>query len=148
MTLARTARRVVGLGPRGWIGAVGVCVLSIRIERSLRLDSLDATARRFGSTLSFEPPPTVADELPISAEERARVATALAVLRRGPFNSTCLRRALVIGAELQHYAPVLRVGIAKNSGVVTAHAWTEVAGLALDPMADREFVVPRQAGRE
>jgi hypothetical protein len=136
-------RRVAALGPRGWGRIARTAVVARRIERSLRRETLDATARRFGAVLAFEPP-READALPaLSAAERGELALAARVLQHRPFNGTCLRRALVFADILRDRAPVLRVGVAKDGGEVTAHAWVELDGVSLDPMALERFTVLR-----
>jgi len=139
-------RRVTGqlrtfsnAGPQGWGQFVRTFLISFLIERSLNREQLDATARRFGATLSFDPPVQLAERLPITAAEGVRLRVALAVLRRTPVNGTCLRRALVIADVVRDHHPILRVGVAKPAGRVEAHAWVEICGIAIDPMLDRQF---------
>jgi len=143
MSSAGKIRTVLRVGPSGWSRIGHTLLVARRIERSLKHEQLDVTASRFGARLSFGPPDRVAERLSISDAERAELRIALAVLRTGPGNGTCLRRALVMADVLQHHRPVLRVGVTKEAGLVEAHAWLEVSGIAVDPMSDREFVMLR-----
>jgi hypothetical protein len=135
-----TIARVAALGPGAWNRMARTAVVSRRIERSLQSETLDATARRFGATLSFDPPASFATEASLSEREKANLGVALAVLRKSSLNGTCLRRALVMSDILRDRTPILRVGVAKADGAVMAHAWIEVDGYAFDPMDDRDFI--------
>ncbi|WP_279070503.1 lasso peptide biosynthesis B2 protein [Microbacterium lacticum] len=137
-------RTVIALGPAGWMRVVRTGWVAMRVERSLRARPLDQTAARFGLRLSFGRPDEVTDDLEFSREESVALDLALRTLAVGPFNSTCLRRALVIGDILRDRSPLLRVGVAKTAGEVTAHAWVEIDGVALDPMADREYLMTHE----
>ena len=68
------------------------------------------------------------------------------LLRRRPFNPTCLRRALLGGYVLRRHAPVVRIGVAKTDKLVLAHAWVEVDGVSLDPDAIVLYEVLRRPG--
>ncbi|MHA7985481.1 lasso peptide biosynthesis B2 protein [Rathayibacter sp. CAU 1779] len=122
-------------------------IVAERIERSLRRETLDRTAQRFGAELSFEPPQGLETRWPLNEEESREVGLALAVLRRRAFNGTCLRRALVMADILRDRSPKLRVGVSKASGEVVAHAWVEIEGFAIDPMAEREYAMLQPAVR-
>jgi hypothetical protein len=140
MTRLSRFGRALALGPAAWTRIAHTAIVSRRIERSLRSEQLDATAERFGSTLSFEPPAAVSDAVSFDEKELFELRIALALLKEKQFNGTCLRRALVMSDVLRARRPLLRVGVAKDAGVVTAHAWLEIDGLAIDPMADREYL--------
>ncbi len=72
-------------------------------------------------------------EAGLTARELEQLDTAWRILRWGPFNGTCLRRAVVGGYFLRHHHPLLRIGVTKTGGKVAAHAWVEVGGVGLDP---------------
>ena len=143
----RRLRRVLRLGPHAWFRLVRTAIVARRIEHSLGRETLDRTAQRFGAELSFDPPVSVASQLPLNEKESRDVGLALAVLRHRSFNGTCLRRALVIADVLRDRSPKLRVGVSKASGAVVAHAWVEIEGFAIDPMAEREYAMFRPAVR-
>jgi hypothetical protein len=128
---------------------VRTVIVANRIERSLRRETLDRTARRFGATLSFEPPSVAPDDRnPLADGERREAGIAIAVLRAGPFDDSCLRRALVLSDVLRRRDPLLRVGVDKVEGEVFAHAWVEIDGFALDPLRDRDFATLQPATKE
>lgn len=138
--------RVVRKAPR----AVEACALVTMIELGLRTMTLPRLAQLCGVPMArpgtTPGPPTAqssrsAGELaPLSRQEQERVRAALWALRRSPFGSTCLRRALASGFVLRRRHPGLVVGVAKRDGVVTAHAWLEIGGHNLDPQGSADFV--------
>jgi hypothetical protein len=81
--------------------------------------------------------------LPRVSIERAQAARA--VVRRWPFGDSCLRRALVIGHVLRLHQPRLEVGVRRERGIVSAHAWLIIDGRPLDPEAV-SFVALRRMG--
>jgi len=139
MSIAGRVRALAAVGPRGWSRVVRTVLVARRIERSLVSEPLDETAKRFGVRLSFDPPTRVAEDVVFDEREAADIRLALRVISHRPFNGTCLRRALIMGDILRDRDPLLRVGVAKDAGRVQAHAWVEIDGIALDPMADREY---------
>lgn len=140
MSVWGRARTFVAIGPSGWRRMAHTLMTARRIERSLAYEPLADTARRFGARLSFAPPcRPVEDIAPMTRAEQRAIGIALSTLRRAPVNGTCLRRALVMSDILRARDPLLRVGVAKRAGEVTAHAWVEIAGVAMDPMADVEY---------
>jgi hypothetical protein len=143
MSPTRSLSRVISLGPHGWNRIARTAVVAWRVERSLKTETLDKTARRFGAELAVQPPPSTAAPLPLSPAERAELGLAARVLQHRPFNGTCLRRALVFSDILRDRSPLLRVGVAKDDGTVTAHAWVEIDGISLDPMALSRFTALR-----
>lgn len=92
---------------------------------------MDGVAAPVGATTLVE----------LSAREREQLDTAWRMLRRPPFNGTCLRRALVGGYFLRAHDPILRIGVAKTDGVVAAHAWVEIDGVGLDPDGAEKYRV-------
>lgn len=76
--------------------------------------------------------PTGPAELPAWAERRRQIAEV--VFARVPWEVTCLRRSLVIGARLARLGPRLSVGARPTPGGVDAHAWVSVErGWVTDP---------------
>lgn len=122
--------------PRRWGDILTAVVIAIRVERLVRFAGLEKAAKSAGVTLALDgtaAPVGAAGELSCSARELEKLDTAWRVLRVRPFNATCLRRALVGGYFLRHRHPALRVGVRKENGAVSAHAWIEVDGIGLDP---------------
>jgi len=89
------------------------------------------------------PPVMVGDveALEFDARESERLDVAWRILRRPPFNGTCLRRAMLGGFVLRRRDHAVRIGVRKVDGQVAAHAWLEVDGVSLDPDAVNEFHV-------
>lgn len=49
------------------------------------------------------------------------------VMEHWPFaEGTCLRQALVVGHFLRRHHPTLRIGVRKDGGDISTHAWIEV----------------------
>jgi hypothetical protein len=49
----------------------------------------------------------------------------------------CLRRSVVLGFLLREHAPLLRIGVQRDSGQhLRAHAWIDVGGLVVDAGSD------------
>lgn len=112
------------------------------IELGLRTVRLTVLARLCG--LEFDPtspaPVESGGRLATGRLARARLAAAMAVLASGPYDDTCLRRALAIGSILRRRRPRLLVGVTRREGQILAHAWVVVDGVNLDPMVSRAFV--------
>ena len=110
--------------------------VAARAEVAIRRDGIGGAARVGGLPVATDgavapvAPPSAAG---LSRRELEQLDTAWRVLRWGPFNGTCLRRAVVGGYFLRHRHPLLRIGVAKVDGAVAAHAWLEVGGVGLDP---------------
>lgn len=135
------ARALARLTARQRLVALRCAALALAVETSLRTSTLPKTARRFGSRLALDPGEAEGGDprLDLTPRELEALAVARQVLTRGPFNGTCLRQALLQGHLLRRRHPVLRVGVAKVDGAVTAHAWLEVAGAPLDPSGASAF---------
>src|SRR4051794_24054353 len=121
----------------GVVREVAVVVLTAtRIEVGLRSDNLPSLAERLGlrvDVASGTGPDGAAPILPVWSRRRLRAVSL--VMGRWPFGGTCLRRALVAGQRLRALDPVLRIGIRRSVGALDAHAWLEIGGVSLDPMA-------------
>lgn len=134
-TSAGRLRKVLRLGPRGWLFLARVVVTALVHEAVIRTRRLPVAARLAGVALTFGATGPSRDqdgwEL-LTDDERERCELALRVIDRRPFDKTCLRRSLLLGTLLRHRRPVLRIGVAKAAGAVAAHAWLEVDGASLD----------------
>jgi hypothetical protein len=125
---------------------VVAAVVAARIEGALARGGVDRAARIGHARLGMDG--TAAPVGPLSAtsltaREREKLDTAWRLLRQPPFNSTCLRRALVGAYFLRGHDPLLRIGVAKTEGAVSAHAWIEIDGIGLDPDGAERFTVLR-----
>lgn len=121
--------------------AVLTVLVALAVEVGLRFSTLPRLTRLLGVRLAqdceFGPRQDSAfpPELPISWLRR-RALVVNRVFRYWPFDSTCLRRALVLGQRIRRLDPALVIGVRHDdSGALTAHAWLVVAGVALDPLA-------------
>jgi hypothetical protein len=113
--------------------------MAIGVEVGLRLADLPTLARWLG--LSIATTPISADsrepaELPREAGEA--ILAARRVFRHWPGRGHCLREALVLGHLLRRHRPALRLGVARERGSITAHAWLELAGRSIGRRPDAE----------
>jgi hypothetical protein len=120
--------------------AVWVTALFSLVEVGVRAVSLPRLAPRLGVRLVVEPQPTDAQpldrtSLPLRAQRQLRWARRIA--DAWPFAATgpCLRHALVTGHLLRRRRPALRLGLGGTPDVLTAHAWLEIDGHPLEPLA-------------
>ena len=74
---------------------------------------------------------------PLSMNERRRLRIAWRVLAIGPFDGSCLRRALVGAWMLRSRDHAVRIGVRKTPDGIRAHAWLEIDGVSLDPDGSR-----------
>lgn len=136
--LRRTAR-LVRAAP--WLLEAVAVVTGV--EAGLRVLRLPTLARLCGLVLDPAGLSPAAQarpgQLALSPRTRRRVRAGLAVLARGPFPDTCLRRALVLGWVLRARRPRLLVGVRREGGELQAHAWVVVDGVDLDPMSSRAY---------
>ncbi len=125
-------------------GLLPTLVVVAVVEVCLRLLSLPASARLLGVRLVFDggARPVSSDVDPRVEARAARVERALS---RWPWGSTCLRRALALGALTRSHRPVLHVGVLPTRGAVRAHAWLEVSGTVIGSDRPEDFVVLRRA---
>ncbi len=137
-SLRRTARL---LRAAPWLLEAAAVVTAVEV--GLRVLRLPTLARLCG--LVLDPgglaPGAEARPGPLALPPRTlrRVRAGLAVLARGPFPDTCLRRALVLGWVLRARRPRLLVGVRREDGRLLAHAWVVVDGVDLDPMSSRAY---------
>ncbi len=145
MPLRHRIRTVLAYPPRRWADLAVATVRAARVEQALRRGDVEQAARIGGVRVVMDgdaAPTATLDDAGLTPREREKLDTAWRLLRQPPFNSTCLRRAIVGGSFLAGRAPILRIGVAKTDGIVTAHAWIEVNGVGLDPDgADRYAVL-------
>jgi len=107
---------------------------------SLALPATGAMIRLFGfkraarvcDRLGGQRPPRAASPADIdAAQSLARLAGIAG--RRGPVSASCLRQALVLRAWLRRRGldAQLKIGVRRQGEAVDAHAWVELAGVAL-----------------
>ena len=145
-------RRIRAVAPKRWLDVAWLIGSLVFIEIGLRWFTLPAVARAMGCPLALEPAKAVAgldspqsrpsmSDTRLSTREMSRLSDAARLLRRWRSGDTCLRRALIAGRVLRLHDPVLRVGVAKVSGTVKAHAWLEIDNHPLDPTDASGYVV-------
>ena len=112
--------------------------VALVVEVGLRLTTLPRLARLLGAPLTVDGLDVYADtstpRFVMPGRAALRLRASRRVLRHWPFGDTCLRQALVGGALLRRYGPVLQLGVAKMDGDVRAHAWLVVGGTVVDPL--------------
>jgi hypothetical protein len=120
-----------------------VALIACVVEGGLRFSTLPRLARLLGIQLSQDNQSEQQQDsaLPPGLQVtwiRRRAVAVTRVFRHWPFDDTCLRRALVLGQRIRRLGPTLVIGVRHNdSGVLEAHAWIVVAGVALDPLANQ-----------
>lgn len=128
-----------------------VALVALVVEAGLRLSTLPRLTRLLGIQLvqdgeAEQQDPMQPADLPVAWIRRRAVAMNR-VFAHWPFDSTCLRRALVLGHRIRRLSPILMIGVRNDdSGALTAHAWLVVSGIALDPQA-AHYEALRDLGR-
>lgn len=141
-------RTLAALGPRRWPFVARVAATGAVAELAVRVVPLPLLARVAGVPLATDAPHDGDARRLLAPRDLARLDLAMRVVRARPLRATCLRRSLVAGHLLRRYHPRLRLGVAKDSGAVAAHAWIEVDGMSLDPeSAAYRALPPTTAGR-
>lgn len=150
MALRHRIRTVLSYPPRRWVDMLRAAMIAVRAEAAIRRHGVAGAARVGGLQLVMDgaaAPVAIPTHAGLTARELEQLDTAWRILRWGPFNGTCLRRAAVGGYFLRHHHPLLRIGVSKTAGNVAAHAWVEVGGVGLDPdgaAAYRVLLSPRK----
>jgi hypothetical protein len=125
---------------------VAAALVALVVEAGLRLSTLPRLTRLLGIQLAQGGEPeqqnsTQPADLPVAWIRRRAVAMNR-VFAHWPFDSTCLRRALVLGHRIRRLKPSLMIGVRiDDSGALAAHAWLVVSGIALDQQADQYEVL-------
>ena len=118
-----------------------VALVALIVEAGLRVSTLPRLTRLLGIRLAQDGDSAQQENgvLPPGLSVtwiRRRVVAVNRVFQHWPFDSTCLRRALVLGQRIRKLNPALVIGVRHDdSGALAAHAWLVVAGVALDPLA-------------
>lgn len=115
---------------------VGVRRTANQLGAELRLDGCDGRATSHASV-----PPRGR----LSDADKRRLRVAWRILAIGPFDGTCLRRSLIGAHILRNCDDVaVRIGVRRSKGELRAHAWLEVDGVSLDPLAAVDFAAEWQ----
>jgi hypothetical protein len=126
-----------------WTG-VSTLAIAPLVEVGLRTLGLQRTARVLKVQLQFEGPPGAVahrkSQVPLTREERRQLQIAWSVIAVGPFDATCLRRAMIGAWLLRSRKHAVRIGVRRTPDGVRAHAWLEIEGISLDPDAPENFV--------
>jgi hypothetical protein len=108
---------------------VYVLAVAALVEVGIRCLPMRTVTRLIGVSLARGRPTTTAPKPTLTTAELRAVRLAGSVMRRWPLGSgTCLRRSLVIGYFVRRLEPTLRIGVTRDSGAISAHAWLEVPG--------------------
>lgn len=105
---------------------IGVCLRTGGVDTAcarlrIRSDLVSAREPRAGTVV-------------LPRRTRTPVRACCAVASVWPGGDTCLRRCLLLGAQLRRLDPVLRIGVRRSQDeAFAAHAWLEIDGVALDP---------------
>jgi hypothetical protein len=100
------------------------------VEVAVRTTPIDKSSKFLGVPLdtanTFAPRPDVT--LKLTSWQEGQLRALGAVARRWPFaDGPCLRQSLAAGRIIRNHHPVLRLGVATESGL-QAHAWVVVDG--------------------
>jgi hypothetical protein len=137
--LARLLSRVLRLPPRELLTTLHVVVVLAVVESLIRFVALPNLTRLLSVRLNLEPASQEPEQFPVAdLPERARrqlLCTGRVAdhwqFSKGP----CLRRALVAGHLLRDLGPAVCLGVATDGASLLAHAWLEIDGRPLEPVA-------------
>jgi hypothetical protein len=134
---SRVGGRMRHFPPRDLGQLAFLAVLLAGVEVSLRFVAVDRVARRLGLRFLETPSDSVAErvQLRLTIAERRWVNNVGRIVRRWPWDASCLRRSLLLGWVLRRRAPVLMVGVRRDGEAIAAHAWVRIDGVDLDPAA-------------
>lgn len=136
-SVARRRVLAVLLGARRHARAevIRTLVLAVAAELAVRLLPLPRALRAFGATFDVgaaaASPSNDLSSLPAWAQRK--VACVFLVMDAWPGDGVCLRRSLVLAHRLRGLRPRLVIGVQREAGSVTAHAWIVAGGVAIEP---------------
>ena len=117
-----------------WLEVVVCLAVLVRVEVNLRRRAPLPELASPGPSGSRR---TVVGVVSLSARQTRSVRVVDTLFSLWPWKGTCLRRSLVLTSRLSELSPCLRVGVRRDSGRMTAHAWVEIDGVSWDPEARR-----------
>lgn len=131
--------RLGRLRPRDLLAALHVAVVLAVVELLVRWVPLPRLSRLVGVRVDLGPAPAAAEPLASSdlpLRERRQLDWTRRLSDAWPFSrGPCLRRALVGGHLLRRRAPVIRLGVMGSGDDLVGHAWLEIDGRPVDPVA-------------
>ena len=133
-------RALAGVRRLSWrdrVELMKVMIISVLVEVGVRVLPLPVMARWCSVALADREQNELRRLADLPDWARQRVLIARRVIRRWPIDGTCLRQSLLVGQRLRSLDPKLHIGVRADDGSVSAHAWIEVLGGALDPTALR-----------
>jgi hypothetical protein len=125
-------RRLMSLGLPGLVDLGLLGLLGILAEVGIRSQPLPRVVGWFGLRLTG--PPSAPCGRRVTGRQLRRWRVVEMLMRHWPFGDRaglCLRRSLLLGWVLRDRDPLLRVGVGRIDGTVTAHAWLEFEGSTL-----------------
>lgn len=138
--LRRAIRGVRRLSAREILTTLHAVAAMTVVELTVRWVSLPRLSRSLGAPLELEPPPSGSDLPPLEdlgSRATRQLLCTWRVAEVWPFSDgPCLRRSLVGGHLIRRMSPILRLGVVGDGDEVIAHAWLEIDGRPLEPVAD------------
>jgi hypothetical protein len=129
-TVMRALRRLLVLPQDQRRTAARAAIALLAVRASLRVASVRTVAAALG--VRVDDVRRDGRRLALAASRASAAATIVdQLLERGPRETRCVHRALVLGHLLRNEAPCLRIGVRRVDGQVQAHAWLEIGGLVV-----------------
>ena len=111
-------------------------VKMLRIELLLRTQPVASVVPRFGVNFlrsEHEQPRSDDPNIRYTPQEWQWVKNHKRIVKRWPWDKSCLRRSLLLGWILRHRDPDLMIGARTgDDGEIEAHAWIRLDGVDLD----------------
>lgn len=129
IAVVRYLRRALALGPAGVADLILLSVLALVAEVGIRTRPLSQVSGWFRVRLTGEPTPPSSWRTDPKHRRRRRIVGMLT--RHWPVadrSGLCLRRSLLLGWVFRDRDPLLRIGVARADGRISAHAWLEFDG--------------------
>ncbi len=135
----RSLARALRLSPGELLTTIHVVAVLAVVELSIRFVPLPSLSRVLGVRLSLDPASQDLEQLPVgelSEHARRQLRCTGRVADHWRFSKgPCLRRALVAGHLLRDLEPAVCLGVGSDSDTLVAHAWLEIDGRPLEPVA-------------
>jgi hypothetical protein len=131
-------RRLSALRPIDLLQMVVLSATLLEIEFRLQTSTVPRTAERFGVAFLPGTEHHVSDGVVRHTAEQGRwLRNAHRVLKRWPFDRSCLRRSIMFGWILRDHNPGVVLGVRHHDGAIAAHAWLRIGDVDLDSDAGR-----------